>query len=261
MPGSASPPRPPLAGRCVLLTRPAAESRRLAGRIESAGGAAIVFPTLETQPLPLQEASLVALRALPRHRLAVFISANAVRHGMPLVRAMGGWPAALTAAAIGRATADMLREKGVKDVLAPQAGADSDALLALPELQQVQGWSIVVFRGAGGREVLAEALRARGAQVAYVECYRRGVPASDPAPVRSALDAGRLDAIVAASAEGVRNLLQMVGPERAAALRRVPLVVTHANIEAAARALGFEHVHQAADAHDGVVDTLSRLHA
>jgi uroporphyrinogen-III synthase len=251
----------PLAGRCFLLTRPRAESRRLAARIESAGGSVIVFPTLETEPVPLSAASREALDALPRQRLAVFISANAVRHGLQLVRTTVGWPPALQAAAVGRATADMLRAQGVRRVLTPQEGADSEALLALPELQQVQGWSVVVFRGVGGRELLADALQARGAQVAYVECYRRVVPVLDPAPVRAALAAGTLDAIVAASAEGVRNLQHMLGAECQALLGRVPLVVTHAHIQAAARTLGFERVHLAADAHDGVVDALARLHA
>jgi uroporphyrinogen-III synthase len=261
VPAEAPSPHRPLAGRCVLLTRPRAESRRLAARIESAGGSVIVFPTLQTEPVPLSAASREALHALPRHRLAVFISANAVRHGLQLVRTTVGWPATLEAAAVGRATADLLRAHGVRRVLAPQEGADSEALLALPELQQVQGWSIVVFRGVGGREVLADALQARGAQVAYVECYRRVVPTLDPAPVRAALDAGRVDAIVAASAEGVRNLLHMLGAEGQVLLCRVPLVVTHAHIQAAARTLGFEQVHLAADAHDGVVAALARLHA
>ena len=230
----------------------------MAARIERAGGSVIVFPTLETEPVPLSAASREALHALARHRLAVFISANAVRHGLRLVRTTSGWPPTLQAAAVGRATADMLRAQGVQRVLAPEQGADSEALLALPELQQVQGWSIVVFRGVGGREVLTDALQARGAQVAYVECYRRVVPGLDPAPVRTALDAGRVDAIVAASAEGVRNLLHMLGAEGQALLCRVPLVVTHARIQAAARALGFERVHLAADAHDGAVDVLAR---
>jgi len=67
-------------------------------------------------------------------------------------------------------------------------------------------------RGVGGREHLAAALRARGAQVEYLEAYRRAVPILDPLPVRRALEQQRLRAIVAASAEGVRNLVTMVGP-------------------------------------------------
>jgi uroporphyrinogen-III synthase len=78
--------------------------------------------------------------------------------------------------------------------------------------------------------------------VEYLEAYRRAVPILDPAPVRRALEQQRLRAIVAASAEGVRNLMTMVGPDLAAALHRVPLLVHHARIAQAAEQLGFEQV-------------------
>jgi uroporphyrinogen-III synthase len=248
-----------LSGRRVLLTRPHAESTLLAARIRGAGGCALVFPTLEIQPVTLSRASANALAALPQQRLAVFVSTNAVRYGLPLIRARGGWPPTLAAAAVGSATARLLQEEGVAPVWVPGTGGDSEALLALPALQQVSGWGVVVFRGAGGRELLADTLRTRGAQVSYVECYRRAMPRSDPAPVREALRGDRLDALVAASAEGVRNLLEMVGPEWQQALRQVALVVTHPQVAEAAAALGFEQVLLAGDAHEGVVKCLEGL--
>jgi uroporphyrinogen-III synthase len=251
-----------LSGRRILLTRPQAESQALAARIAAVGGHALVFPTLEIRREPLSPASIEALHALPGHRLAVFVSTNAVHYGMPLIRARGGWPPALSAAAVGHATADLLRDEGVRDPWVPLlAGGDSAALLAHPELQHVAGWSVVVFRGVGGREVLAEGLRSRGARVSYVECYRRAIPPNDPGPLRATLDAGGLDAVVAASAEGLRNLLELVGPGWRTALQRVPLVVTHANIRAAALGLGFEQVALARDAHEGVVECLADLPA
>jgi uroporphyrinogen-III synthase len=248
-----------LAGCRILLTRPQPESEVLARRIEAAGGAALVFPTLEIQPAPLSDASRAALGAVPRARLAVFVSTNAVRHGMPLIRLTGGWPPALAVAAVGQATADLLREGGLREVWVPEAGGDSEALLRHPRLQQVDGWDVIVFRGVGGRELLADGLRARGAHVDYVECYRRTAPAADPEPVRSALRADALHAIVASSAEGVRNLVEMIGADSLGALRNVPLVVTHENVARVARGLGFVQVPVARDAHDGVVECLVDL--
>jgi len=261
MPEPESPPSARLRGRCVLLTRPETESRALAGRIAAAGGKAILFPTIEIHPVALSPAAAAALDALPRHRLAVFVSANAVRHGLPLIHATGGWPPALACAAVGMATAELLRAEGVRQVWVPEAGGDSEALLAHPDLQHVAGWSVVVFRGVGGRELLADTLQARGAQVSYVECYRRAVPRADPGPVCAALRSGGLDAVVAASAEGLRNLLDMVGPAWQAALRRVPVVVTHPQVAHAAGALGFERVLLGADAHAGVIECLADLPA
>jgi uroporphyrinogen-III synthase len=207
----------------------------------------------------LSTASAEALAALGRHRLAVFVSANAVRYGLPLIHARGGWPPGLAAAAVGSATAELLRSAGVGPVWAPQAGGDSAALLAHAELQDVAGWSIVVFRGVGGRELLGETLQARGARIHYVECYRRCVPQIDPAPVRAALGASGLDAVVAASGEGLRNLLDMLGVQWSDRLRRLPLVVTHPQVASAARSLGFEQVLLAGDAHTGIIDCLAGL--
>jgi uroporphyrinogen-III synthase len=249
-----------LAGRCVLVTRPRGEAEALAARIRAEGGSALVFPTLEIQPQPLSDASRAALHDLPRARLAVFISANAVRHGLPHIEATGGWPPQLAAAAIGQATAEALRAHGVPKPLAPPAGGDSEALLALPALQAVTGWTVLIFRGVGGRETLAEGLAARGADVRYVECYRRAAPAADAGPLQAALAEGSLDAAVASSSEGLRNLLQLAG-NASAALHALPLVVTHDNIAQAARALGFLQVSVARDAQDGVVDTLAGLAA
>jgi len=59
---------------------------------------------------------------------------------------------------------------------------DSDGLLALPQFVEVAGKSVVIFRGAGGRDVLRDALLARGARVvAQVDCYRRARPTASPA--------------------------------------------------------------------------------
>jgi uroporphyrinogen-III synthase len=257
---ASAPPGPlPLAGRRILLTRPERESQALAARIVEAGGEALIFPTIEIVTVAPTAETEAALRALSQCQLAVFVSTNAVRHGMAQVRAAGGWPGVLPAAAVGQATADLLRAQGVREVLVPANGGDSEALLALPRLQQVAGWRVVVFRGVGGRELLAQTLARRGALVTYVECYRRALPASDPGPVCAALDAHALDAVVAASAESVRNLLALVGDPHAAAVRRLPLIVAHANIAQAARALGFEQVHLAGDAHEGVLDCLRGL--
>ena len=89
-----------LSGRCVLLTRPHAESAALRTCIGQAGGTALIFPTLEIEPVTLSSASEAALVALPEQQLAVFVSTNAVRHGLSLIRARGGWPPSLAAAAV-----------------------------------------------------------------------------------------------------------------------------------------------------------------
>src|SRR5262245_18429150 len=92
------------------------------------------------------------------------------------------WPARLTAAAIGAGSRRELVRHGVRGVLAPEEGADSEALLALPALARMAGKRVALFRGGAGRPLLGDALAARGAEVEYADCYRRALAKSDPAP-------------------------------------------------------------------------------
>jgi len=243
---------PPLAGKAILIARPRRQAQALAERIRAAGGEALVFPALEIEPFAPDERARGALAGLGAAHLAVFVSVSAVEHGLALVRAAGGWPAALGAVAVGSATASALRAQGIERVLVPAHGGDSEALLALPELQNVSGQRIVIFRGVGGRELLANTLRSRGARVAYVECYRRGKPALEVGPVIERLHGGALHAVVAASGEALANLVELLP---APALRALPLAVTHPNVARAAHDLGFRRIQVAA----GEADLLDAL--
>jgi uroporphyrinogen-III synthase len=237
----------PLAGKSILIARPRHQAAGLAERIRTAGGEAVVFPTIEIEPVALDAHGREALARLATFDLAVFVSANAVQQALPLVRQAGGWPSNLTAAAIGQATAAALNLQGVDRILAPQDGADSEALLAMPELQEVRGRHVIVFRGVGGRELLADTLRSRGAQVIYVECYRRVRPAVDAAPVVLRLIGGQLHATLAASAEALVNLLELLPAEHRPLLLELPLVVSHPNVARAAGEAGFRRIAVASD--------------
>ena len=237
-----SPSAGSLTGRAVLITRPKHQSGPLADLVRHNGGEPVLFPTLEIQPVDPTLEMQAILERLAEFDLAVFVSINAVQHAMPLIRRLGGWPHGLRAAAVGQGTARELRAQGVADVLLPGDGADSEALLARPELQAVAGRRIVIFRGVGGRELLAESLRQRGANVVYVECYRRRKPVVDPTLLRDRIECGALDAVIAASAESLQNLLDIAGGELAAKLVALPLFVVHPNIAQSARALGFHDV-------------------
>ena len=248
-----------LSGHAVLITRPKHQSGILADLIRRSGGEPILFPTLEIEPVDPTPAMQAILERLSECDMAAFVSANAVQHATPLIRAVGGWPQGLRVAAVGQATARELRAQGVAEVLLPGDGADSEALLARPELQDVAGQRIVIFRGMGGRELLAETLRSRGAEVVYVECYRRSKPTSDPAPLRDRVARGALDAVVSASAESLRNLLDIAGSDIAPKLTTLPLFVVHPNIAESARTLGFSTVIVTETSDQGVVSGIIAL--
>lgn len=250
----------PLTGRVILVTRPARQGERLAGLVRAAGGEPYVFPTLAIEPVAISAHAAALLERPDVFSWALFVSVNAVAHGLPLLPAPGAWPPGLRVAAIGAGTAAALREGGVPLVLAPSVGGDSEALLGLAPMQQVSGQRVLVFRGVGGRELLAETLRARGAQVEYVECYRRMLPAADPAPLRARLRRGELAAVTAASAEALANLLALAGAQ-APALLALPVFVTHANVAAAAQPLGFDRVRVTPASDEGLVQGMMAFFA
>jgi uroporphyrinogen-III synthase len=76
--------------------------------------------------------------------------------------------------AVGNATKQALHAIGITRVISPTAQAEhSEGLLNLMELNQVHGKNVVIIRGNGGREYLADSLIKRGAQVNYIESYQR----------------------------------------------------------------------------------------
>jgi uroporphyrinogen-III synthase len=225
--------------------------------LEVQGANVIVFPALDIVPVPLSPESRAAIDSLAGSSLAVFVSANAVEHGVMAVRSRGTWPESVAVAAVGEATAAGLRACGFDNVVSPASGFDSEALLACPELQSVAGQRVVIFRGVGGREHLRTSLEARGARVAYVECYRRERPATDAAPLLAALARHEIDAVYAMSAETVDNFLVLAGP--GAVWSDVSLVVSHPAIgrHPAAAMFGRAVVADAGTA--GLVATLRNL--
>lgn len=233
---------PALAGRRVVLTRPAGQARKLATLISAAGGEPVLFPALEILEASDLRPAVALIDRLDAFDLAVFISANAVNRGLALVQARRNWPAGLGVAAVGSASARALHRHGFDAVIVPKEGADSEALLDLPELKDVGGKRVVIFRGEGGRELLAETLAARGAAVEYAECYRRGRPEADAAPLLELWERHQLDAFTVTSSEALANLAEMLGKAGAQCLKTTPLFVPHQRIAAAARTLGVESV-------------------
>jgi uroporphyrinogen-III synthase len=170
----------PLSGIGVLVTRPAHQAHHLCQLIEEQGGSTIVLPALQINPTPDRPAMRAAVGPIDRYHLVIFVSANAVRFGGELIAQRRD----LRIAAIGKATAHALNVAGHRVSVVPSAGVDSEALLASTGLQHMSGQRVLIVRGKGGRELLGDTLRERGAEVVYAEVYER-----EPAhPSKQALD-------------------------------------------------------------------------
>jgi uroporphyrinogen-III synthase len=244
----------PLAGRTVLVTRPVPQAAALARAIQAAGGEAFEFPALAIEAVPPDalEAPLARLREAD---IVIFISPSAAQFGMAAIRAGGGMAPATAIFSVGPGTARALQARGVGGVITPD-GQDSEALLALPQLAEVAGKRVVIVRGVGGRPLLADTLAARGAQVGFLECYRRVLPRADAAPLLARWQAGGIDAVTVTSAETLASLAALLGEAGTPLLVRTPLFAPHEKIAAAARRFGVAHVVATAGGDAGLVDGL-----
>ena len=233
----------PLAGLTVVVTRPQAQAAPLAQALREAGAVVIVYPVLEIAPL----VASIAPDQLARAAAIIFVSINAVEHGLAVLRNAGPISAGTSIMAIGNATATALRNAAIERVVSPQQSFDSEGLLALPQLQQVRGQLIILIRGqsaTGGRTLIEQTLTDRGATVTALECYERRSLQPTPAQ-RDALLAGMAQtnqsAVMALSVETLDSLLDSIADQHAT-LKRVPLLVPHPRVASAATARGFTRV-------------------
>ena len=227
----------PLTGIGIAITRPIDQAKKLSALITEAGGTPILFPLIEITPLNDYSQFEADISDINDYDWAIFISSNAVQNGMPrLVKV--GIPASLKFAAIGPVTASELQSFGVKGVLIPKDRFDSESLLALPEMTNVFSKKILIVRGVGGRDVLAETLKARGAQVTFAECYQRINPQTNCDLLAQLWTDKKLHGIVVTSSEAMRHLLDLAGDTDW--LRNITLFVNHARIAELPLQMGFK---------------------
>ncbi len=225
----------------VLVTRPAGQAEGLCRLLEEAGYTPVQLPTLEIREPDEVESMQALVESLQNYDLAVFISVNAVIRGLGYILARSDWPQQVKIATVGASSAAALREHGLTADLVPAHQYNSEALLALDELQDMHGKRVVILRGNGGREHLRDTLRARGAEVDYFEVYRRVCPETDAQLMHSLLQTGALDVIIVTSNEALQNLFSMAGADCQPQLRTLPLVVASERQAQLAQQLGFEH--------------------
>ncbi|MCF8151643.1 MAG: uroporphyrinogen-III synthase [Sulfuritalea sp.] len=242
-----------LAGRHVVVTRPTGQAAHLATALTDKGAIPVFFPVLEIRDLEDVAPVLDVAIRLDSYDLAVFVSPNAIDKALALILPRRAWPAALRVAALGKSSERALASHGIHDVISPPLRFDSEALLDLPELIDVQGKRVIIFRGDGGRELLGETLKARGATIDYVCCYRRAAPKLDPAPLLKLWETGHLDAVTLTSSEGLRNFYQMLGRLGQAWLKKTPAFVPHQRIAEQAQSLGLAQVIATEPGDDGLM--------
>lgn len=232
----------PLAGYGIAITRPADQADSFATLIRAQGGEPILFPLLEISPLEDYAAFDRVTKNLGDYTWAIFISVNAVKYGVSRAIKNGDWPNHLKCVGVGPTTTAALANMGITDVLTPTHRFDSEGLLALPEMQAMAGQRVIIFRGMGGRNLIASTLRARGAEVNYAECYRRRNPQADAGDLPLLWQNKKLQGIVLTSSEALHNLIELASSRGALAdwLCTTPIYASHPRISEQARTYGLE---------------------
>lgn len=235
-----------LAGLGVLVTRSDEAGALLSEKIQAEGGLAWHYPTLAFAPPRNIAAYHAAMAELYQQTWLIFISPQAVAATLPLLKPQ--WPelaSRVKVACIGGATAAALQAAGIERVVCPDSEWSSEGLLNMEAFQWVQGVNIAIIRGEGGREKIDRILSERGANLLPVIAYERILPYVSPekqAEVMAALQAKKIDIVIATSFSSVENLKQLIAPAAWPILKATPLSVMSERVQQLAQDLGFMHV-------------------
>ena len=232
-----------MTGWRLLLTRPADESAALSRILAQNDIFSSCLPLLDIVPIAATDTMRQVIQTLDRYCAVIVVSKPAARIGLELLNQYWPQPPRIKWFSVGAATAQILQQRGL-DVSFPAEGDDSEALLELCVLREAIAQPdarVLILRGEGGRELLAERLRALGASVEYLELYRRDLPQYPPAALPRQIEAERLNGLVVSSGQGFEHLHQLAGaawPQ----LARLPLFVPSPRVAELARAAGAQTV-------------------
>lgn len=240
----------------LWLTRPEGTADELTQACAEHGIGVVQLPLMDIVPFDDAGAAARMVMNLDQYSHVIFISANAVRYGMALIEQY--WPqlpVGVQWLAIGTATAKALQRHDVQ-VVAADGAMNSEALLSQDTLQageQLQ--RVLIMRGVGGREHLAEVLRQRGAHVNYCELYQRTAPDYPQGIVAHVFDTLGVNCWLASSTETLHNGLMLAAREGREDVLQAPVIVPGSRVADAAREAGCQRVVQAENAGSQAVMT------
>jgi len=240
----------------ILVTRAKHQSQHLTDLIESNDGwHAIIFPVMDVLPVSLSADDSDRLACINCFDYVFFISVNAVNFALKLFSGKIEKLQGLNCVAVGRATYNCLVSYGLSNILVSKQGFNSESLLVMPELRDLQGYRCLIIRGKGGRELLADSLLERGATVDYLETYERVLAENDNiTEVEQLCLQNEIARIVIYSGEALRNLLRLLNKEIIKdKLLSIPLVVISQRVYELAKEMGFKSIIIAEEASDSAM--------
>lgn len=220
----------------VLLTRQSGLNNNLVVSLEASGASIAEVPVLSVSEAESQDAAANIVSKGPDFTDIIFVSRNAVTHGLSRARVLPGFEKARVLA-VGGATASELTARGIA-VTTPESGSGSEALMALPTLSNWSGRSVLIVRGLTGREWLGEELERRGAKVKYLAAYQLSTPVDGARDLARTMREFRPNVLFIHSRAALDSILNM-SDEAGVSLLEIPMVAGAEPIREAALAIGW----------------------
>lgn len=219
--------------RRVLLTRPCVKSNQLTKLLSEHNIFSLSHPLVESHAVN----NIDNLMCIDEADIVIAISENAVRFACPSI---SYWPQETIYLAVGSATQSQFTTLGIA-AKTPNYPT-TEGLLALPCLSQVQNKNVIIIRGQGGREVLAETLVQRGAKVSYLEVYRRQLLDMNTQDCERQWQQHQINTIVVTSGDILQHIYANIGEKSLSWLQDLWLVVPSDRVATMAKKLGANHV-------------------
>lgn len=239
----------------IMITRPEHQADKLVEGIKAEGGNTFLFPTLAIEPIELSNEYQDKIELVNHFDIIIFISPNAVKHGLNSILNTIQLSDKVLLATIGQGSAKALNTYlGKQPDIVPEKNFNSEGLLATAAMQDVENKRILIIRGNAGRELLKETLQQRGALVEYFNAYQRVKPATNTSDLEQYLQNNEIVAIVITSVESLKNLIELTPENVKPQLLQVPLMLINKRLVDAAKEAGFNaKLHIAAEASDNAI--------
>lgn len=228
----------------IIILRPKQQTEALSQFVTALGGTSILLPMLDIVPMVVTSIQLQEqIHKLQKADKVIISSPNAVACADPLlIQALVSTKIKIVT--MGKATTALLLEKGVSVFFTATPGLGSEGLLMMPFMQQkaITGQKIVLLAGIGGREVIAQELKQRGAHVDWIRVYQQAPINLDIMPYLLAWQQKNKYAFVATSVNILENLLRLIPSTYHHWLQAKPVVVISDRIAQVAKKWGFQHI-------------------
>ncbi len=226
-----------LAGLRLLTTRPEKQAARLLQPLQQAGIETTQIPLIEIRPCELDAAARQKLMDLDLYHQVIVVSPSAADLLITqLEDYWPQWPVGIQWWCVGAGSVARLQQAGI-EAGCPATGDKSEDLLQRPEFAHYDQQRVLLVKGAGGRDLLASTLTARGARVEPLVLYERVWPTLSPAQLQT-LRQGEHQAVVLTSGEALAHYTHRLQGQR----QDLPLFLPSQRLVDQARKSGFTQV-------------------